>query len=97
MNDFNVYSARPGTGAITVVFGSFTLYGPSYTNRRMGLLNWLTSIFTSGRDDHQHHHETFRYRCRKCNAVFQSNHRHVTDESCPRCGAEDVRPDVQFE
>lgn len=62
----------------------------------MGLLSALKSIFGGGKKRREVR-ETFRYRCRKCNQRFESPERHVTDESCPACGADDVRPDVQFE
>lgn len=97
MEAFNVYDERPGQKAKTVVFGSFTLSAPTSTDRCMGLLDFLTSIFGSNTDRRRRPRETFRYRCRKCNTVFESEHRHVTEESCPRCGADDVRPDVKFE
>lgn len=35
--------------------------------------------------------ETFAYRCRACDAEFESPRRHVTDAGCPDCGAGDVR------
>lgn len=61
----------------------------------MGLLSALKSMF--GSKQTRQPQETYRYKCRKCNVRFQSHQRHVTDESCPQCGADDVRPDVQFE
>lgn len=35
--------------------------------------------------------ETFGYRCRDCDRVFESTTRHVTDATCPACGSGDVR------
>lgn len=55
----------------------------------MGLLDALRSLLPGGEPSPTG--ETFRYRCRDCEAEFESGRRHVTDASCPACGSSDVR------
>lgn len=55
----------------------------------MGLRDALRSLLPG--DEPPSSAETFRYRCRDCDAEFESPRRHVTDARCPDCGSADVR------